>query len=95
MHSLPIVDRGSERPEPDKEESDKTKDSDKDKESDTSDGSEDEVIGDIPVWDSSKPYFKGDKVVYKGKIYEAKWWTQGDIPDDQDQWGPWKYVREG
>lgn len=95
MDSLPIVDGGSERPESDEEKSDETDDSDKNKESDnTSDSSEDEGIGDIPAWDSSKAYFKGDKVVYKGKIYEAKWWTQGDIPDEQDQWGPWKYVGE-
>jgi hypothetical protein len=95
MDSLPIVDGGSERPEQDEEKSDETDDSDKNKESDnTSDSSEDEGTGDIPAWDSSKAYFKGDRVVYKGKIYEAKWWTQGDIPDEQDQWGPWKYVGE-
>ena len=95
MDSLPIVDGGSERHEQDEGKSDETDDSDKNKESDnTSDSSEDEGTGDIPAWDSSKAYFKGDKVVYKGKIYEAKWWTQGDIPDEQDEWGPWKYIRD-
>ena len=91
MNSLPIVDRGSERPEQDEKKSDETDDKESDN---TSDSSEDEGTGDIPAWDSSKAYFKGDRVVYKGKIYEAKWWTQGDIPDEQDQWGPWKYVGE-
>ncbi|MBP5446139.1 MAG: hypothetical protein J6Y28_08215 [Acholeplasmatales bacterium] len=91
MDSLPIVDRGSERPEQDEKKSDETDDKESDN---TSDSSEDEGTGDIPAWDSSKAYFKGDKVVYKGKIYEAKWWTQGDIPDEQDQWGPWKYIRD-
>ena len=91
MDSLPIVDRGSERPEQDEKKSDETDDKESDN---TSDSSEDEGTGDIPAWDSSKAYFKGDRVVYKGKIYEAKWWTQGDIPDEQDQWGPWKYIRD-
>ena len=91
MDSLPIVDRGSERPEQDEKKSDATDDKESDN---TSDSSEDEGTGDIPAWDSSKAYFKGDRVVYKGKIYEAKWWTQGDIPDEQDQWGPWKYIRD-
>ena len=91
MDSLPIVDRGSERPEQDEKKSDETDDKESDN---TSDSSEDEGTGDIPAWDSSKAYFKGDRVVYKGKIYEAKWWTQGDIPDEQDQWGPWKYMRD-
>jgi chitinase len=91
MNSLPIVDRGSERPEQDEKKSDETDDKESDN---TSDSSEDEGTGDIPAWDSSKAYFKGDRVVYKGKIYEAKWWTQGDIPDEQDQWGPWKYIRD-
>ncbi|MBK2027336.1 hypothetical protein IB642_00830 [Allofrancisella guangzhouensis] len=46
------------------------------------------------TWDSNKIYNKGDKVIYKGIEYTAKWWTQGDIPANG---GPWEkpYVSGG
>ena len=33
-----------------------------------------------------KVYNTGDSVVYKGKEYTAKWWTQGAYPDASDAW---------
>ena len=49
------------------------------------------VIGDIPEWKESIAYFRGDKVVYNGKIYEAKWWSLGENPYSyQGEWDPWK-----
>ncbi|SJZ51187.1 Chitinase [Pilibacter termitis] len=40
-------------------------------------------------WSASKVYQTGDKVTYKGKEYVAKWWTQGDEPNDYGT-GPWE-----
>lgn len=37
-------------------------------------------------WDSDTVYNGGDEVVYKNKIYRAKWWTQGEKPDNSDVW---------
>ena len=85
MDSLPVVEGGVERPEHD--EDDKS-----DNKSDENDDKDQEGIGDIPGWNSSSVYFRGDKVVYNGKIYEAKWWSQGDNPEKQGEDGPWKYV---
>ncbi|UHA73377.1 glycoside hydrolase family 19 protein [Paenibacillus sp. 481] len=34
-----------------------------------------------PAWDQNKAYSTGDKVTYNGKVYEAKWWTQGENPE--------------
>lgn len=38
------------------------------------------------TFDSSKVYLAGDTVVYKGKTYKAKWWTQGGTPDTGSAW---------
>ena len=94
MDSLPVVDGGNERPDHDNDDSDNNSDNDDD--SDTnSDNNEQEGIGDIPGWNSSTAYSGGDKVVYNGKIYEAKWWTQGENPEkSQGDGQPWKYVGE-
>ncbi|HHQ4738701.1 TPA: carbohydrate-binding protein, partial [Aeromonas veronii] len=42
-----------------------------------------------PAWDASKVYTAGSKVSYKGAVYQAKWWTQGDDPA---KGGPWVVV---
>ena len=39
--------------------------------------------------DASKVYTAGSKVSYKGAVYQAKWWTQGDDPA---KGGPWALV---
>ncbi|NME67751.1 glycosyl hydrolase family 18 protein [Flammeovirga aprica] len=39
-----------------------------------------------PEWSSTEVYTGGDKVVYNGVIYSAKWWTQGNAPDGGDPW---------
>lgn len=44
-----------------------------------------------PAWDAAKTYNKGDRVSYKGKTYEAQWWTQGNEPG-AEQWGPWLLI---
>lgn len=51
----------------------------------------------IPTWNSSIAYWGGDRVIYNGRVYEAKWWTQGDMPGQsvQHEWDtPWKLVGE-
>ncbi|MFJ3027911.1 chitinase [Curtobacterium sp. NPDC087080] len=35
-----------------------------------------------PVWDQDASYLEGTKVVWHRNVYEAKWWTSGDLPDD-------------
>lgn len=43
-------------------------------------------VTDYPVWDKEAIYLGGDLVIYKKKIYQAKWWTQGEIPGKTDVW---------
>lgn len=43
-------------------------------------------------WDSSTPYNKGDKVIFNGKIYEAKWWNEGTSPNESNEWGAWTLI---
>ncbi|MGL4800043.1 MAG: immunoglobulin-like domain-containing protein, partial [Cellulosilyticaceae bacterium] len=38
------------------------------------------------TYDSAKIYNTGDKVIYKGAEYTAKWWVQGQAPDTSDAW---------
>ena len=47
-----------------------------------------------PQYSSEQIYNVGDRVYYQGLLYEAKWWTQGDIPDSSLADGPWKEVSE-
>lgn len=44
------------------------------------------------TWDAQTAYNGGDEVVYQGKRYRAKWWTQGDTPDAANADGPWEYL---
>ncbi|MBW8683803.1 glycosyl hydrolase family 18 protein [Chitinophaga rhizophila] len=49
----------------------------------------------IAVWSASIAYSNNQQVVYNGKVYAARWWTQGDQPDTHsgaDQ--VWAYVRD-
>ncbi|MCW2524212.1 MAG: Chitinase [Frankiales bacterium] len=36
--------------------------------------------GTFPAWSAAKIYVAGDRVLYQGGGYQAKWWTQGDVP---------------
>ncbi|WP_432665877.1 glycosyl hydrolase family 18 protein [Wukongibacter baidiensis] len=52
------------------------------------------VSGD--TWDSASTYTQGNRVTYKGHIYEAKWWTRGDDPSKEvnNEWEtPWKLIK--
>lgn len=35
-----------------------------------------------PIWDEGTSYREGAKVVWHRKVYQAKWWTKGDVPDN-------------
>ena len=48
-----------------------------------------------PIWRTSKAYERADKVVWHGGVYEAKWFSLGDLPDASVDhlWDtPWRYV---
>ena len=42
--------------------------------------SQSSVAAGVSLYDSSKIYLQGDRVSYNGYIYEAQWWSRGDIP---------------
>jgi chitinase len=47
------------------------------------------------IWAEDGVYLKGTKIVWHGNVYEAKWWTKGDLPDHPVLQGwetPWKLV---
>ncbi|WP_051775499.1 glycoside hydrolase family 19 protein [Paenibacillus tyrfis] len=44
-------------------------------------------------WVATQVYVSGNEVSYNGKIYRAKWWTQGDTPGTGDpSSSPWQLV---
>lgn len=48
-----------------------------------------------PIWRSARAYEAEAKVVWQGRVYQAKWWTQGDQPDApvKNTWDtPWRYL---
>lgn len=47
------------------------------------------------IWSPSGAYLEGTKVVWHHNVYQAKWWTQGDVPDDpvlQSWQTPWQLI---
>ncbi|MDH2888530.1 MULTISPECIES: lytic polysaccharide monooxygenase [Bacillus cereus group] len=44
-----------------------------------------EVTG-LTTWEQQKVYQAGNRVLFNGYEYEAKWWTQGNQPDISDAW---------
>lgn len=44
------------------------------------------------TWTKETAYTGGQEVIYNGKRYRAKWWTQGDVPDAAGADGPWECV---
>ncbi|NKX49108.1 glycosyl hydrolase family 18 [Arthrobacter deserti] len=48
-----------------------------------------------PIWSEEASYVAEDRVVWKGKVYEAKWWTRGDVPNNpvlQASETPWSLI---
>lgn len=47
------------------------------------------------IWQETGAYPKGVKVVWHGNVYEAKWWTKKDLPDNpvlQSWETPWQLI---
>ncbi len=47
------------------------------------------------IWDADTSYREGTKVVWHHNVYEAKWWTKGDLPDNpvlQAFETPWRLI---
>jgi chitinase len=47
------------------------------------------------IWTPDGAYLQGTKIVWHHNVYEAKWWTRGDLPDDPvlNAWQtPWTLV---
>lgn len=47
------------------------------------------------IWSQAAVYLTGEKVVLHHNVYEAKWWTQGDVPDNpvlQSWQTPWNLI---
>jgi chitinase len=44
------------------------------------------ATGGNTTWSATKIYNTGDKVLFNGVEYRAKWWTQGNQPDQGDPW---------
>lgn len=51
--------------------------------------------GTYPDWSADAVFQAGDRVLYEGTPYLAKWWTQGDVPSiaitDRDR-SPWSLI---
>lgn len=67
----------------------------------TTEDTKSEVVVDDPakspyqIWSETGAYPKGVKVVWHGHVYEAKWWTKNDLPDNPVLQGwetPWQLV---
>ena len=47
------------------------------------------------IWSELNVYLEGTKVVWHKNVYQAKWWTQGDLPDNpvlQSWQTPWQLI---
>jgi chitinase len=47
-----------------------------------------------PAWSSSSIYTNGNRVTYQAAAYEAKWWTQNEIPTQSGEWGVWRKLHD-
>ena len=48
-----------------------------------------------PIWSDLAVYVEGDRIVWHGNVYTAKWWTQDDVPDNPvatEGLTPWQLV---
>lgn len=47
------------------------------------------------IWSETGTYLQGTKVVWRHNVYQAKWWTRGDAPDNpvlQAHETPWELI---
>ncbi|WP_144034678.1 lytic polysaccharide monooxygenase [Sporosarcina sp. P16b] len=43
-------------------------------------------IQQVGKWDKGMVYVEGNQARFEGSLYEAKWWTRGDLPGDSAVW---------
>ncbi|MGL4344013.1 MAG: glycosyl hydrolase family 18 protein [Cellulosilyticaceae bacterium] len=43
-------------------------------------------------WREDGAYNGGEQVEFEGVFFEAKWWTQGEKPDKNNEWGAWRVL---
>jgi chitinase len=56
---------------------------------------DDPATSPYPIWRGSKAYRAGEEIVWHHRVYEAKWYTLGDVPDApvEHLWDtPWRYL---
>ncbi|MGV3713535.1 chitinase [Pseudolysinimonas sp.] len=56
---------------------------------------DDPATSPYPIWEEDSAYLQGTKIVWRRNVYEAKWWTRGDVPDNPvlNEWETsWKLV---
>lgn len=57
--------------------------------------SDDPSTSPYPVWNEAAAYTAGERIVWHSNVYEAKWWTRADSPDDPVLQGaatPWRII---
>jgi len=62
---------------------------------DPSDIVDDPATSPYPIWQEDSSYLAGTKIVWHKNVYQAKWWTRGDLPDNPvlNEWEtPWSLV---
>lgn len=61
----------------------------------TTAAADDPATSPYPIWAASSSYLKGAKITWHRNVYEAKWWTKGEVPDNPvlNSWEtPWELV---
>ena len=56
---------------------------------------DDPATSPYPIWAEDSSFLKGTKVVWHRNVYQAKWWTSGDLPDNpvlNDWETPWVLI---
>jgi chitinase len=43
---------------------------------------DDPATSPYPIWSDAASYLQGTKIVWHHNVYQAKWWTRGDLPDN-------------
>ena len=57
--------------------------------------SDDPSTSPYPVWNETAAYTTGERIVWHSNVYEAKWWTRAETPDDPVLQGaatPWRII---
>jgi chitinase len=56
---------------------------------------DDPATSPYPIWLEHKVYEQGDKVTWHRNVYETKWWSQTNVPDEPvaHEWDtPWRFL---